>query len=154
MSAAGSSPVTSSPSASASGNCSRNIPSPDMPTALRPLILVAASPHANGAEFDDRSTSLSMAYTDAVLAAGGLPWIFPPTPDVSALREALGRCDGVLLTGATTSQRGCIGRTPAQSWPRSAWGSMPGGTCSRRRCWANGRSGRCRCWRCAGDCRC
>lgn len=70
-----------------------------MPPALRPLILVAASPDANGAEFDDRSTSLSMAYTDAVLAAGGLPWIFPPTPDVAALREALGRCDGVLLTG-------------------------------------------------------
>ena len=65
----------------------------------RPLILVAASPHAKGAEFDDRSTSLSMRYTDAVLAAGGLPWIFPPTPDPGAMREALRRCDGLLLTG-------------------------------------------------------
>lgn len=40
-----------------------------------------------------------MRYTDAVLAAGGLPWVFPPTPDREALREALRRCDGVLLTG-------------------------------------------------------
>mgnify|MGYP003345708114 FL=1 len=65
----------------------------------RPLILIAASPHATGAEFDDRSTSLSMRYTDAVMAAGGLPWIFPPRPDASALREAMQRCDGLLLTG-------------------------------------------------------
>ena len=65
----------------------------------RPLVLVAASPHAAGAEFDDRSTSLSMRYTDAVLAAGGVPWIYPPTPDAGALREAVRRCDGLLLTG-------------------------------------------------------
>ena len=70
-----------------------------MPAPVRPLILVAASPHAKGAEFDDRSTSLSMCYTDAVLAAGGLPWILPITSDAGALREALARCDGVLLTG-------------------------------------------------------
>lgn len=71
-----------------------------MPSApRRPWILIAASPHGNGVEFDDRSTSLSMAYTDAVLRAGGLPWIFPPTPDVAALREAVGRCDGIMMTG-------------------------------------------------------
>jgi putative glutamine amidotransferase len=70
-----------------------------MPTPRRPLILVAASPHANGAEFDDPSTSLSLRYTHALLEAGGLPWIFPPTPDTAALREAMARCDGVLLTG-------------------------------------------------------
>jgi putative glutamine amidotransferase len=44
---------------------------------------------------------LNAAYSDAVYAAGGLPFpiALPPQSDPDLLREVLSRCDGVLLTG-------------------------------------------------------
>jgi len=98
-----------------------------MPSPRRPLILVAASPAPAGIEFGDPSLSLSCRYTDALLKAGALPWVFPPTQDPDAVREALSRCDGVLLTGGDDIGAGvhrpdasremvarCIGVDPAR----------------------------------------
>lgn len=65
----------------------------------RPVILVTPSTDAKGAEFGDRSISLSNRYTDAVIAAGGLPQIFPATTSRSVIAAAVQHCDGVLMTG-------------------------------------------------------
>ncbi len=64
-----------------------------------PVILVTPSTQAKGAEFADSSISLSNRYTDAVIAAGGLPQIFPATSSRALIAEAVQRCDGVLMTG-------------------------------------------------------
>jgi putative glutamine amidotransferase len=65
----------------------------------RPIILVTPSTDDKGTEFGDRSISLSNRYTDAVIAAGGLPQVFPATTSKSIIAEAVRRCDGVLMTG-------------------------------------------------------
>lgn len=66
---------------------------------LSPVILITPSSAAEGAEFADRSISLSNRYTDAVIAAGGLPQVFPATTSRAVIAEAVERCDGVLMTG-------------------------------------------------------
>jgi putative glutamine amidotransferase len=63
------------------------------------LILVSACTQKEGAEFDDRSISLSLHYPRALTAAGGLPWVTANHPDQEYVREAVQRVDGVLLTG-------------------------------------------------------
>ncbi|HEY3861158.1 MAG TPA: gamma-glutamyl-gamma-aminobutyrate hydrolase family protein [Verrucomicrobiae bacterium] len=65
----------------------------------RPVILIAPSTARKGEEFADASISLSNRYAEAVIAAGGLPQIFPATTDKSIIAECVARCDGVLLTG-------------------------------------------------------
>ncbi len=65
----------------------------------RPVILVMPSTDAKGTEFGDSSISLSNQYTDAVIAAGGLPQVFPATTSRAILAEAVRRCGGVLMTG-------------------------------------------------------
>jgi putative glutamine amidotransferase len=65
----------------------------------RPVILIAPSTARQGEEFADASISLSNRYTDAVIAAGGLPQIFPASTSRWVITEAVQRCDGVLLTG-------------------------------------------------------
>ena len=69
------------------------------PTHPQPVILVAPSTERKGAEFADWSVSLSNRYTDALIAAGGLPQIFPATTRRQVVAEAVRRCDGVMLTG-------------------------------------------------------
>ena len=69
------------------------------PQSAIPTILVAPSTEREGAEFADWSLSLSNRYTDAVIAAGGLPVILPATARRAMIAEAVRRCDGVLLTG-------------------------------------------------------
>lgn len=64
-----------------------------------PLILVAPSTESKGAEFADWSVSLSNRYTDAIIAAGGLPVIMSATTDRKAIADMVQRCDGVLMTG-------------------------------------------------------
>ena len=61
-----------------------------------PLILVAPSTERAGAEFADWSVSLSNRYSDALIAAGGLPQIMPATTRRDVIAEAVRRCDGVL----------------------------------------------------------
>ena len=63
------------------------------------MILVSPSVEKNGIEFHDLSTSLSIRYEEAVLAAGGIPLAAPATTDRSVLAESVRRVDGVLLTG-------------------------------------------------------
>jgi len=65
----------------------------------RPLILITPSSQAAGAEFEDPSLSLSLRYGEAIFQAGGLPWVLPPTADPDIVHAAVGRCDGVLLSG-------------------------------------------------------
>src|SRR5271170_2298968 len=64
-----------------------------------PVILITPSTERKGAEFADASISLSNRYTDAVIAGGGLPQIFPATTSRAVIAEAVERCDGVLMTG-------------------------------------------------------
>jgi len=67
--------------------------------ARPPLILISPSIEAKGVEFEDRSISLSEAYSRAVAAAGGLPLAMPPGQSRELVAECVRRCDGVLLTG-------------------------------------------------------
>ncbi len=64
-----------------------------------PLILVSPSIEKRGVEFNDLSSSLSIRYELAILAAGGIPVIAPATTDRKVLAESVRRTDGVLLTG-------------------------------------------------------
>ncbi len=64
-----------------------------------PTILVAPATERQGAEFADWSLSLSNRYTDALMAAGALPVILPAAAPREVIAQAVGRCDGVLLTG-------------------------------------------------------
>jgi putative glutamine amidotransferase len=65
----------------------------------RPVILVTPSTADEGAEFADPSISLSNLYTDALIAAGALPLIFPATTSKAIIADAVEGCDGVLMTG-------------------------------------------------------
>ena len=65
----------------------------------RPLVLITSCSEGKGAEFLDRSMSLSDRYSRAVIAAGGLPWVLPCLPSAGLAAEAVRRCDGVMLTG-------------------------------------------------------
>jgi putative glutamine amidotransferase len=65
----------------------------------RPVILVTPSTERKGAEFADASISLSNRYTDAIIAGGGLPQVFPATTSRAVIADAVERCDGVLMTG-------------------------------------------------------
>jgi putative glutamine amidotransferase len=65
----------------------------------RPLILVSPSIFKRGVEFHDLSVSLSLKYENAILGAGGIPFIVPSTTDRALLAEIVRRADGVLLTG-------------------------------------------------------
>jgi putative glutamine amidotransferase len=65
----------------------------------RPIILVTPSTQAKGVEMSDYSISLSNRYTEAVIAAGGLPVVSPATTNKEILAEMVRRVDGVMLTG-------------------------------------------------------
>jgi putative glutamine amidotransferase len=75
-----------------------------------PLVLVAPSTEREGAEFADWSLSLSNLYTDALIAAGGLPHVLPATTRREVIAEAVRRSDGVLLTGGDDIDPGLYAR--------------------------------------------
>lgn len=75
-------------------------------SSMAPSILISPSTQQQGAEFGDLSLSLSKRYTDAILAAGGLPIIMPPTTTRQVIAELVQRCDGVMLTGGDDIQPG------------------------------------------------
>ena len=64
-----------------------------------PLILISPNIEKKGAEFGDRSISLSEAYPRAVADAGGIPLTLPVGRSRELIAECVRRCDGVLLTG-------------------------------------------------------
>ena len=60
-----------------------------------PLIVLSTMTEAKGAEFSDRSTSLSFWYTRAIARAGGTPLLAPNFPEQKNLaREMVSRADG------------------------------------------------------------
>ena len=65
----------------------------------KPRILVSPDFEPQGSELRDPSLSLSVRYTEAVAGGGGLPLVLPATTSRELLAEAVGDCDGVLLTG-------------------------------------------------------
>ena len=77
----------------------------------RPLILISGSTDDKGAEFTDYSLSLSMNYPHALLAGGGMPWVLPCDPNPDVVAEAVGRSDGVLLTGGDDVEPRLYART-------------------------------------------
>jgi putative glutamine amidotransferase len=64
-----------------------------------PLILISPSVEKRGAEFQDRSISLSELYPRAVAQAGGIPLTLPVGSSRELMAECVRRSDGVLLTG-------------------------------------------------------
>jgi putative glutamine amidotransferase len=69
-----------------------------------PLILTTPCTGPRGEEFGDPSVSLSSRYTLAVSAAGGVPWIMPPTESREVIAESVRQCGGVMLTGGNDVQ--------------------------------------------------
>lgn len=69
-----------------------------------PLVLIIPSSERRGVEFSDLSLSISNLYSEAVIAAGGLPWIMPIAPVRELAAESVRRCDGVMLTGGDDVQ--------------------------------------------------
>jgi putative glutamine amidotransferase len=69
-----------------------------------PLVLIAPGTQRKGAEFYDYSLTLSDAYPRAITDAGGIPWVLSCTASPQLLKEAVTRCDGVLLTGGDDIQ--------------------------------------------------
>ncbi len=69
-----------------------------------PLILISPSTQRKGVEFSDASISLSNRYTEAIIAAGGIPIIIPCTASKELIAEYLRRADGLLLTGGDDVQ--------------------------------------------------
>src|SRR3954468_21447948 len=65
----------------------------------KPLVLIAPGTRRRGAEFDDFSIDLSSQYALAIHAAGGEPFVLPCLNDAGFIAEAVGRADGILMTG-------------------------------------------------------
>lgn len=72
--------------------------------ADRPLILISSSTQKEGYEFSDASISLSNRYSEAIVAAGGIPVIAPCLTTAEPIRGMVARCDGVMLTGGDDVQ--------------------------------------------------
>lgn len=66
---------------------------------MAPLVLVSAHTERESGEFPDPAISLSQRYSDALFQAGAIPLLLPPTSDAGRIREAVARCQGVLLSG-------------------------------------------------------
>lgn len=56
-----------------------------------------------------RRMVVNQDYLFAVLDAGGIPMVLPPMESEEALRAALDRCDGLLLTGGDDVSPACYG---------------------------------------------
>jgi putative glutamine amidotransferase len=65
----------------------------------RKLPFVAITPDWTRVEGKPSRYELNRAYADAVLVAGGLPWVAPYTDEPKALEAYLEAIDGLLLTG-------------------------------------------------------
>lgn len=64
-----------------------------------PLILVSPSIEKKGVEFGDLSISLSVAYPNALMSVGAVPFVMPSAVSRDVIAECVKRVDGVLLTG-------------------------------------------------------
>lgn len=65
----------------------------------RPRILVTGCYESRGSEFGDSSLSLSNCYSEAIVAAGGLPIVFPVSGRVKDVPDYIDLADGILISG-------------------------------------------------------
>lgn len=68
-------------------------------TAIKPLILISPDFEAKGVEFNDASLSLSMRYSLAIAACGGIPVTMAHTDSRELVANYVCQCDGILMTG-------------------------------------------------------
>lgn len=66
--------------------------------------MITPCTQTQGEEFGDDSLSLSRCYTQAIEAAGGIPWVIPIPLAKNLISECVRRCDGVMLTGGADLQ--------------------------------------------------
>ncbi len=79
---------------------------------MRPLIAILCNlSRADSGEFSARDT-INRPYTEAVYAAGGLPFGLPCLDDEAAVRDLLGRADGLLITGGEDVSPDLFGQDP------------------------------------------
>jgi putative glutamine amidotransferase len=91
-----------------------------------PLILITASAQKSGAEFADRSLSLSNRYAASIVSAGGVPWAAPSLPSAELARTMVRRADGVLLTGGDDIQPGLYAKRVAPRLSKTvSWTDPP-----------------------------
>ena len=90
-----------------------------LPPRPAPLILISPSFVGQGAEFGDASVSVSNRYADAILAAGGLPLVLPRLTDHRIIAAAVGRTDGVMLTGGNDVQPALYARQLSRALRRT-----------------------------------
>jgi putative glutamine amidotransferase len=64
-----------------------------------PLILVSPAIETRGAEFHDRSISLSEPYLRALIGAGAIPMVMPTMASRELVAECVRRANGIMLTG-------------------------------------------------------
>ena len=68
--------------------------------------MIAVTPSWDNKE---KKLIVNQDYINAVLDAGGVPVVIPPTADEAGLCAALDRCDGLLLTGGDDVNPACYG---------------------------------------------
>jgi putative glutamine amidotransferase len=95
--------------------------------ARLPLILVSASIEKRGVEFNDVSVSLSFKYENAILQAGGIPFIVPSTTDRKLLADIVRRVDGVVLTGGDDLNPGLYAKKLSRAVRRTIQQTPDGG---------------------------
>ena len=66
---------------------------------MKPLIGLTPKVEHSGKDFWQREATLSVNYTEAIKAAGGIPVILPLTADPTTLQELMNRCAGILIPG-------------------------------------------------------
>jgi putative glutamine amidotransferase len=77
---------------------------------MRPVIgLTAYAESARWAAWDAPATLLPLAYAEQVAAAGGIPVLLPPVPGIAG---AVGRLDGLVLTGGGDIDPAAYGAEP------------------------------------------
>ena len=79
-------------------------------TGSSPLIGISAySELARWGVWEQRATLLPQNYVDQIAAAGGVPVLLPPVPGVEA---AVGRLDGLVISGGPDVEPGRYGQEP------------------------------------------
>jgi putative glutamine amidotransferase len=79
---------------------------------VRPLIAILANlSRSDGGEFSCRDIN-NRPYTEAILGAGGLPFVVPCLEDEEAVRELLSRAEGLLVTGGEDVSPDLFGQPP------------------------------------------
>ena len=77
------------------------------PADARKKPVIGIAPGYSGAEY----SRLHRTYTDAILRAGGIPFILPQVSDASQASEMLRHVDGVMLTGGVDVNPAYYGET-------------------------------------------